>query len=389
MKPNTRTVKAFRILASSFLLIIAAIILIIWAWPSSPPPFMKSFEIATPEGVEITQLTSNSFIKQDIAWSPDGKYLAYVKWYNPEIYSIDVVNQTESQLTHWNGWGNAGLGLLDYSDDGSVLFLGTGGNLWAQSVNGNEPQSLIPSVSAPWGNAWVEGYGARFGKDKCAFFAGTYPTELYVIDLDDGNIDLLVGELADSLYATLDLSPDGSRVVYSAGIIGQSEPEHINIPLRHMWVINTDGTGQMQISDGYGENLRWSPDGNKIAYLYDNKLWQINPDGTETEEISLQGGNILRFEWSPDGNKIAYWASQSNSDYGHSLWILNLENGSQECALDIENVGVYWKKWQGMAWSPDSKSIAFTLSMSWKSDLSSTSEQDQVFMITLNNSEDF
>ena len=318
-----------------------------------------------------------------VAWSPDGKYITYVKWYNPEIYLIDVGNQTESQLTHWNGWNNGGLSLLRYSYDGSAIFLGTTGGLWAQSVNGGEPQSLLPSASAPWGEAWVLGYDARFSRDKCAFVVGIYPRSLYVIDLNTGNQTMLVEGLADSSYANLDISSDGSRVVYSAGVIGQSEPGFPNIPLQHMWVINTDGTGQKQISDNSGGNPRWSPDGSKIAYSYDNKLCQIDPDGTNKKETPLQGGSILGFEWSPDGNKIAYWSSY------YSLWILNLKDSSQKCILNTENTGVYWNAWNGMAWSPDSNSIAFILSMLWKSDLSSTSEVDQVFMVTSNNSGGF
>ena len=376
---NARKVKIVRIFASSFILIIGAIILIVWLWPSSPPSMTEILKNATPKGVELTQLTSTSVIKADIAWSPDGNCLAYVKWYNPEIYLINIRQKTESQLTHWNGWGNSGLGLLAYSEDGSALFLGTGGGLWSQPVNGSEPQSLTPNGFPSWFN----GYGARFSRDKCALFSGEYPAELHVIDLNTRNQTMLVGGLADSSYATLDISPDGSRVVYSAGIIGQSEPGYPNIPLQHMWVINTDGTGQKQISDTSGGNLRWSPNGSKIAYSYDNKLCQINPDGTNKKESPLQGGSILSFEWSPDGNKIAYWSSY------YALWILNLKDGSQKCILNTEDTGVNWKSWNGMAWSPDSKSIAFVLSISWKSALSSTSEENQVFMVTSNNSEGF
>jgi Tol biopolymer transport system component len=387
VKPNTRTGKALRIFASSFLLIIAAIVLIIWLWPNSPPPFTESLKIATPAGVELTQLTSSSVRKQDVAWSPDGKYLAYVKWYDPEIYLIDIGNRTESQLTHWNGWNTGGFGLLEYSDDGSEMFLGTGGGLWAQSIYGGMPQSLIPSVSAPWGNAWVEGYGARFSMDKCAFFAGTYPAELYVIDLDDGNPEMLAGELRDGLYATLDLSPDGTRVVYSAGIIGQSEPGYPNMPLQYMWVINTDGTNQTLISEDPGDNLRWSPDGNKIAFLRDGNLWLINPDGTGEETLTTEGDSICRFEWSPDGNKIAYWSMNSGQYSCNSLWTMDMASHSQECVLDLNDTNVYVKSWRGFAWSPDSRSMAFILAMTWQSDLSSVSEEQQVFMLTLNNSD--
>jgi Tol biopolymer transport system component len=224
------------------------------------------------------------------------------------------------------------------------------------------PQSLIPSASAPWGDAWVEGYGARFSEDKCAFFAGEYPAELYVIDLDNGNPDLLAGELVDGLYATLDLSPDGNRIVYSAGIVGQHEPDHINIPLRHMWVINTDGTGQVQISEDYGENLRWSPDGSKIAFLRNDELWLIDPDGTGEEKFPTEAYFIHYLEWSPNGNKLAYWSSEMRHSSCTRLWIVDFTDDTQELVFDITNAGVSWATYDGMAWSPDGNSIALILS---------------------------
>jgi len=365
-------------------LIIAAIVLIIWLWPNSPPPFPESLNIATPAGIELTQLTSSHVKKQNVAWSPDGQYVAYVKWYDPEIFLVDIGTQTESQLTHWNGWGNSGLGLHKYSDDGSHIFLYTQGDLWSQPINGSDPQS----ITSYGFSLELSGYDARFSKNKAAFFAGIYPDELYVIDVDTGVQTPLAGELEDGLYATLDISPDGNRIVYSAGIMGQSEPGYPNKPLQKMWVINTDGTDQTLISEDPGDNLRWSPDGNKIAFLRDSKLWQINPDGTGEEILTTQGGSICRFEWSPDGSKIAYWSMNSEQYSCPSLWVMNMTSQVQECVLDLKDTGVSAESWSGIAWSPDSRSMAFILSMTWQSDISSASEEEQVFMLTLNSSDD-
>lgn len=362
MGQEIRRGKIVSIVSSSFLLVALVIALIVWYWPSPVPPVTEVLKNAlvnsTPSGVELIQLTASSVLKQNVVWSPNGENLSYVKWYQPEIYNINVAQRNESQLTNWKGWGSGGLGLLAYSDDGRALFLGANENLWAQPADGGEPRSLISSSSA----SWVNGYGARFGGGKAAFFTGVSPCDLQVLDLNTGTRTLLAGSLADSMYASLDISRDGKKIVYTAGVRGQSDPTYPNKPRCYTWTINADGTGKHQIKDKSTSNLRWQPNGSKVAFLFDNELHTINSDGTDEVALISQGDNILRFEWSPDGNSIAYWLSKTDWDYGTSLWILDVRDGAQKCVFDITNTGVYWERNKGMVWSPDSESIGFILS---------------------------
>lgn len=354
MDLKTLKLRIIRIFASSFLLIIGAIILIIWLWPSSPPPFIESLKNATPIGVELTQLTSSSVKKQDVAWSPDGKYLAYVKWYNPEIYLIDVGNKTENRVTNWNGWGNGGLRIFRYSRDGLEIYLKTEGNLWAAPIDGSEQRRITTSSET----GMID--GSSYSDEDVVFFAGSHPDALWVVDLETGSQHQLLGNIS-SEYSSLDFSPDGGKIVFSAGVIGQYDPYNVHIALRHMWVINTDGTEKYQISDKYGEQLRWNPNGSNIAFLREDELWLINPDGTGEEKFPTEAYFIYCLEWSPEGNKLAFWSTEGRHGSCTRLWVVDFANGTQKPILDLTNTSGTWG-YNDMAWSPDGNSIALILS---------------------------
>ena len=69
-----------------------------------------------------------------------------------------------------------------------------------------------------------------------------------------------------------DLSPDGSRIVYSScefpteGTVTYSERENYNYEIV---VINLDGTGQRRLTENHvlDHYPVWSPDGSRIAFL--------------------------------------------------------------------------------------------------------------------------
>ena len=100
-------------------------------------------------------------------------------------------------------------------------------------------------------------------------------------------------------------SPDGTKIAYTV-FGGQSD----------LWVMNADGTGQTQLTDGSGGfglyTPDWSPDGTKlVARSYEGggfSVRTINADGTGAVDL-LPGSTSFGVgfpQWSPDGTKIVY-----------------------------------------------------------------------------------
>jgi Tol biopolymer transport system component len=102
----------------------------------------------------------------------------------------------------------------------------------------------------------------------------------------------------------------------------------------------------------------WSPDGTRIAFLKDNVIWAVAPDGTDLAAlVRSQPGSrreyIRAHRWPPDGRKIAFAESQIVSDTAIS--ILDTDTGArkQVFSYDTEFTRIE------LAWSPDGNRLLF------------------------------
>ena len=107
-----------------------------------------------------------------------------------------------------------------------------------------------------------------------------------------------VRHLADGDIVSAAISPDGKAVAYST-LTGDLD------------VIQSDGTGfrklasvPTQIERGLGDRTSWSPDGSKIRFDRNYKIYEISPEGSGLHPL-LEGWRPSAFqccgEWSRDG----------------------------------------------------------------------------------------
>jgi len=77
-----------------------------------------------------------------------------------------------------------------------------------------------------------------------------------------------------------------------------------------MTAIATVAAAQAQTPDG-GPRLMRYPDiaGTQIAFVYADKLWVANDDGSNARTIAVPGSQLTRLRFSPDGRSIAFSAS--------------------------------------------------------------------------------
>ena len=187
-------------------------------------------------------------------------------------------------------------------------------------------------------------------------------------------------------------SADGKQIVYQVGYYSVKA----NKSQQKICIINTDGTGQKTLTTGSKSETDPAWYQGKIAFLCDGKLWTMNADGSDRKQISKTSKDIEGFKFSPDGKKIILLHSidfneiiQKNPDdlpkasgrlvtdlmYRH--WDHYVESIQHPFLADVTEDGIKdgidilegepyecpMEPFGGMeqlAWSPDSKSIAYT-----------------------------
>lgn len=139
--------------------------------------YIKNISIVRPEGGEVRQLTSESdkVAWATIAWSPDGKSIAYYSEDN--TIRIIPVQGGESRevvkVEEVNEWGE-----MDWSRDGKKIAYSSKGRIWVVSLDGGEPEEIKTGLDAKASHISWSPDG-----EKIAFTAmGGGDTELWLME---------------------------------------------------------------------------------------------------------------------------------------------------------------------------------------------------------------
>ena len=194
------------------------------------------------------------------------------------------------------------------------------------------------------------------------------------------------------------VSPDGSKIAYAVTYYSVKEDKSNT----ELFVMNADGTDNRQITKDnfYEGSPAWIKGGTKIAYISSeggqSAIWMMNPDGTEREKISDFDKDIEGFAFSPDETKILFISQVKYGERTQDIYP-DLDKTSGIIVDDL--MYKHWDEWvttvphpfvasfdgkkmgkatdimegepyesplkpfggiEQMAWSPDSKQIAYT-----------------------------
>ena len=195
-----------------------------------------------------------------------------------------------------------------------------------------------------------------------------------------------------------DVSPDGTKVLYSVTNYNIEE----NKSYRDLYVVGVNGGAPVRLTSTPEKESSaiWRPDGKKIGFLSSKsgemQLWEMNPDGTAPIQVSEIKGGITGFKYSPDMTKVLFTADVKAKPDVHDLFP---DHPKANAYLETNLMYKHWDEWvqtvphpfvaeykegklqnpvdllegepfespmkpfggvEQLAWSPDSKTIAYT-----------------------------
>lgn len=217
----------------------------------------------SPEGSGTTRLTAPRALR-DVAWSADGRRMAYVRSpsrdADPQVFVASADGSGERSLSR----GLPGISTEPiWSPDGrQVAFTAWGLQGVPQIVVAPADGSSRRVLSLRLPGNPVQPAWAPNGRQLAVIVTQTLapPRDLYLAELDGSGGRFLAASAAEPTWA-----PDGSRIAFLG-------------PGGSLSVVNVDGSGMRTVAVG-ASSPAWSPDGRLIAFVRNDDLHVVRPDG--------------------------------------------------------------------------------------------------------------
>jgi Tol biopolymer transport system component len=279
--------------------------------------------VVDPDGSNLRVLDAYPGRKMHLAprgWSPDGSRILIES--GPEavdpadvgLYTVrssdggDLKRVTVTPA----GSGDTPSG---YSPDGSrILFAREPGSLFVINADGRDLRQLTQTNWVVVDLDFWDWASADWSRDglQAAFAVRANPSNspgLYLVRLDGTAPRELVGPDVGAL--SVRWSPSNDRIAFTSGHLGPGRtPAGKELVAPQIWVVNADGTGRTQLTDGTDGSTSvtpvWSSDGTKLLFqrkLHDQvTLWTMNADGTDQTRVTaspVAADYVGKYAWAP------------------------------------------------------------------------------------------
>jgi dipeptidyl aminopeptidase/acylaminoacyl peptidase len=268
--------------------------------------------IAKPDGSDLTVLASpegtNSPLPgagNEIAWSPDGKQLAYISS-TPDSRAAEV-SSDPMVITRYLYKPDAGEGMTRFNDNQRlhIFVVDAATKQTRQLTKGDTDEHSIDW--SPDGKEILYLTNPEPNQDE--FF--NY--DVFALKVADGSVRRITATEFNE-YDPI-WSPDGKKILFRGTRRGLTDRE-TTMEDTHVWVMNADGSERRELSAGVDNRQgspRWGPDGNSVYFTVQergsNYLMHLPVSGGKPEYLVKEPGLVGSFAIAKDGSVFYSYAS--------------------------------------------------------------------------------
>lgn len=207
-----------------------------------------------------------------------------------------------------------------------------------------------PVLVPPTNNPAPPGSGLPLPESEIAFVAERNGRHgIHLMQSDGSNIRTLTSsDQRGSFYDELAWSPDGAKLAFLAG---PQQGAH------DIYVMNTDGSSLRNLTNEPANYSApsWSPDGQRLAFAAGgantSDIYVIDASGGTPRNLTRSSDSETAPTWSPDGQQIAFVSGRT----GFQRIYLMEADGSNVQRLTQDTAGYFSRP----TWSPDGQRIAY------------------------------
>jgi serine/threonine protein kinase len=301
------------------------------------------------------KLTNDPAYESSPVWSPDGRYIAFVK--NNGLYIFPSLGGDERKITDVKQGGMIEGGGIDWSPDGKNIVVSSASDssgahgIVLISVDTGKKQKLTSPENI--NTIFTGDANPRFSPDgsEIAFIrALSYSiTELCVVPSAGGKVKQLTFDKHHIVSEAW--TPDGKEIVFSSNKSGNSA----------LWRIPSVG-GSAKIVAGTGEGagaIDIAKEGNELAYIHTTSnlnIWHLDLSKSNSvlkspTKLITSTQTQIEPQYSPDGKYIAFTSNRSGNT---EIWRCNSDGTNPVQLTSFEGPSPGTPRW-----SPDGQSISF------------------------------